>query len=516
MSDKYIISSLEYLAVAVALVWVHSVAAVELPGPVPALPGTATHTVEGCLDAEKNKALGIPLSFKLPALNLPTNGMQTTWVERRNTKSSEVDYILSDAKTRWTLLLLKTMVLHDEKEAQNKMLSRVANLTRTDKRENLEVPIGDRRFVFGSSPGCGAIIFTRRNVLVELSSHNKNFNFRNIAIDIDNEIKSNVSCRGAINFPDVLLSVNGSHEIGDRIPVDVTLLVDNLKCSGDLEFKIGGKKRLDFNVTGPDGRRLRPLSDKRISVLSENQWITLTNRLTRVAEVDLAEIYCEPYVSRTPHDFNVTGMYHITCSIDVSVRARNAAGAMSQRRMSSKEYPLEILPVTSNSLEKSWSIIENGEYSNPTEVICALVKIQYAPKELSHDDISKLKAVYNKTISEAVKTHVLRLIGARGPTGGVDLIANILLTEKSPFVRSEAIGALIGYDSEKARKVLVEEVTSRRERSYRAAIVVLGHLGREDCIDALNEVAKTDEVDWVRARANESIMQIRARLNHAP
>lgn len=128
--------------------------------------------------------------FKLPTLNLPTNGMRLTWVEVRNTKSPEVDYMLSDAKTRRTLLLLKTMVLHDEKDAQDKMISRVANLTRTDKRENAEVPIGDRRFVFGSSPGCGAIIFTRYNVLVELSSYNKNFDFQSIAIDIDSEIKS--------------------------------------------------------------------------------------------------------------------------------------------------------------------------------------------------------------------------------------------------------------------------------------------------------------------------------------
>lgn len=321
---------------------------------------------------------------------------------------------------------------------------------------------------------------------------------------------------GVTNSLNVLLSVDGSHEIGDRIPVGVTLLVDDLKCRGDFEFKIGGKKGLNFNVNGPDGRRLRRLSDKRICTLSENKWITLTNRLTKVAEVDLAEIYCEPYVSRTPHDFNVTGIYHIACSIDVSVRARNATGAMSQRRISSKEYPLKILPVTGDSLERSWSIIENGEHSNPKDVICALVKIQCALKELSHDDISKLKVVYNKPISEAVKTRVLRLIGAKRPMGGVDLVANMLLTEENPFLRSEAMEALIGYDSEKSRKLLVEEVMSRRERSYRAAIVVLGYLGREDCIDVLKEVVKTDEVDWVRVRANESIMQIRARLNHAP
>lgn len=136
----------------------------------------------------------IPLSLKLPALNLPTNGMRMFWMELQNTNSARVDYILSDAKTRRTLLLLKTMVLRDERDAQNKMLTRVANLTRTDKYENTELPIGDRRFVFGVSSGCGSIIFTRRNVLIELSSYNRDFNFQNIAIDIDSALKSDRSC----------------------------------------------------------------------------------------------------------------------------------------------------------------------------------------------------------------------------------------------------------------------------------------------------------------------------------
>lgn len=319
----------------------------------------------------------------------------------------------------------------------------------------------------------------------------------------------------AANSVNVVLSVNGSHEIGDRIPACVTLLVDDLKGKGDLEFKIDENKGVDFSVTDPRGNRLRRLSDKKISVLTGNQWIVSTNRMTKIAEVDLTEIYCAPYVSQTPHDFNATGVYHITCSLNVSVRARNATGVMAQRRISSKEYPLRIFPATSNSLEKSWCVVENCEHSTAKEAISALVKIQSDPKELAHNDMAKLKVMYNKTFPE-VKTYILRLIGAKKPTGGIDFVENVLLSEKNPFLRSEAMGALLGYDCEQSRKLLVEEVKSRRERSYRAAIVVLGYLGNEDCVDILKEVVKTDEIDWVRARANESIMQIRARLNHKP
>lgn len=321
---------------------------------------------------------------------------------------------------------------------------------------------------------------------------------------------------GVANPLNVVLSINESHEIGDSIPVCATLLVDDLEGKGDFEFEIDGNKGVDFSVTDPGGRLLRRLSDREVSVLTGNQWIAATNRMTKVVDVDLAEIYCEPYVSQTPHDFNVTGLYHITCSIDVSVRARNAAGVISQSRISSKEYPLRILPVNSNSVEKSWSVIENCEHSNVKETISALLKIKSDPKELTHTDIAKLNVMYGKAISGTVKANIFRLIGAKKPIGGVDLIENVLLSEKDPFLRSEAMGALVGYDCEKSRKVLVEEVKSRRERSYRAAMVVLGYLGREDCIDVLKEVVKGDEIDWVRARANESIMQIRARSNRDP
>lgn len=320
---------------------------------------------------------------------------------------------------------------------------------------------------------------------------------------------------GATNSVNVELSINGSHEIGDPIPACVTLLVDDLKCKGDFELKIDENKGVDLSVTDPCGRRLMRLSDKKISVLTENQWIASKNRTIKVAEVDLTEIFSKPYVTQLPHDFTVAGVYHITCSVDLSLRTRNTAEVISQRRISSKEYPLRILPVTSSSLEKSWNVVENYEHSNAKEVIIALTKIQSCPKELANNALIRLNVLYNKAIPE-VKTCILRLIGAKKPTGGVDFLEKALLLEENPFLRSEVMGSMLGYDCEKSRKLLVEEVKSKRERSYRAAIVVLGYLGNEDCIDVLQEVVNTDEIDWVRDRANESIMKIRARLNHSP
>lgn len=79
-------------------------------------------------------------------------------------------------------------------------------------------------------------------------------------------------------------------------------------------------------------------------------------------------------------------------------------------------------------------------------------------------------------------------------------------------MRSEAIAALERYNTPEARKLLLEECEARKERSYRAAVVVLGVVGDESCIDILRKIAKTDEMEWVRERARESIKQIEERM----
>jgi len=43
------------------------------------------------------------------------------------------------------------------------------------------------------------------------------------------------------------------------------------------------------------------------------------------------------------------------------------------------------------------------------------------------------------------------------------------------------------------------------------AVVVLGDIGNEVCIAVLEGIAETDEVDWVRKGAQESIDKIRLR-----
>ncbi len=63
-----------------------------------------------------------------------------------------------------------------------------------------------------------------------------------------------------------------------------------------------------------------------------------------------------------------------------------------------------------------------------------------------------------------------------------------------------------------SRKLLLSEIEERRERSFRAALVVLGSIGDETCISVLRDVVAKEDVDWVRERAKESLVKIQKRI----
>ena len=67
------------------------------------------------------------------------------------------------------------------------------------------------------------------------------------------------------------------------------------------------------------------------------------------------------------------------------------------------------------------------------------------------------------------------------------------------------------YRTSESRALLVNECIARRERSYIAAIVVLGEIGDRSCLDVLRNIASSDDDKWVRERALESIRRIEQR-----
>ena len=72
--------------------------------------------------------------------------------------------------------------------------------------------------------------------------------------------------------------------------------------------------------------------------------------------------------------------------------------------------------------------------------------------------------------------------------------------------------SLIVYPNRLSRKLLLSEIEERRERSFRAALVVLESIGDETCISVLRDVVAKEDVDWVRERAKESLVKIQKRM----
>ncbi len=80
--------------------------------------------------------------------------------------------------------------------------------------------------------------------------------------------------------------------------------------------------------------------------------------------------------------------------------------------------------------------------------------------------------------------------------------------EKSPDVRANAANALGKLKSTRSVPILIEEVRTRQERSYRAAIRALGWIKDKRALPVLKDVAENDPEKWIRKIAKESISAI--------
>ena len=74
--------------------------------------------------------------------------------------------------------------------------------------------------------------------------------------------------------------------------------------------------------------------------------------------------------------------------------------------------------------------------------------------------------------------------------------------------------ALGNIGTEEAISLIEKECKMRKERSYIAAVQVLGDVGRETSISILQDIYETDETAWVRETAEESINKILKRIKH--
>lgn len=308
----------------------------------------------------------------------------------------------------------------------------------------------------------------------------------------------------------VLKTPQTAYAIGDPIPV--SLLIRARDPSQTLEYRQDVIRNFygNFTVIGPDGVKLRRLSDVDVRVSPNAEWMTVPNNGSSVKRADLTEIYSEPYCITEPHSMTATGVYQVSYSAEIAVRPVGVPNDLWVGPITSAILKIQVTKVDSGSLRLAYQTVSKKNTDKSLQ-LRALTKIQYSDAPLTTGDCDLLRRSFWNSDHD-IKTKVLRVFGAKVSAEGFKAVADILAVENDPLLRSEAIASLGRYNTPAARELILKECKARKERSYRAAVVVLGAVGDENCIDVLQEISKTDETEWVRERALESIKQIEERI----
>ena len=271
----------------------------------------------------------------------------------------------------------------------------------------------------------------------------------------------------------VLSTPKKAYEIGEQVPVSLCIRSRNASYMFEYKEVMSLKHDGHFSVVNPKGVKLQRQSDcGKYAPLREWMAVTANGKLLRNAE--LTKIYADLRDNAKPHALTMAGNYQVVFSAEIEIRDMKEP-------------------------DKKWS----------GRLISAPLDIQIVDP-LPEKELTFLTALYMQS-DNATKTQIIRILGTKISGDSFKSIVKILTVEKDPLVRSEAIAVLERYRTSESRALLVNECIARRERSYIAAIVVLGEIGDRSCLDVLRNIASSDDDKWVRERALESIRRIEQR-----
>ena len=286
----------------------------------------------------------------------------------------------------------------------------------------------------------------------------------------------------------VLSTPKKAYEIGEQVPVSLCIRSRNASYMFEYKEVMSLKHDGHFSVVNPKGVKLQRQSDcGKYAPLREWMAVTANGKLLRNAE--LTKIYADLRDNAKPHALTMAGNYQVVFSAEIEIRDMKEPDKNADRLT---ELDREIRETKYTSI----SLIDFLD--------------QYSKVPLPEKELTFLTALYMQS-DNATKTQIIRILGTKISGDSFKSIVKILTVEKDPLVRSEAIAVLERYRTSESRALLVNECIARRERSYIAAIVVLGEIGDRSCLDVLRNIASSDDDKWVRGRALESIRRIEQR-----
>lgn len=266
------------------------------------------------------------------------------------------------------------------------------------------------------------------------------------------------------------------------------------------------KLRDKFEVLNPRGEKLISTSEVIYRPASPYRWFEASKEKPYVYSIDLAKDVFIPSSHRPfPTGLELVGSYSVRYLSHTAVRyPERKDDAVWEGEARSNVLQLNIVAPTTQEFEEAIDTLST-QGASETEKIRAVKKIEHLSSGRKVDVYSTAL----KDQSKAVRTAAIRAIGDTKSQEAF-LALKGRLDERDPFVRAEIIAAIGKFRSPEAISLLVDEVKSKHERSYRAAVVLLGDIGDETALPVLTEVAESDSTDWVRERARESIKKILA------
>ncbi|MBM3120357.1 MAG: hypothetical protein FJ006_12590 [Chloroflexi bacterium] len=296
--------------------------------------------------------------------------------------------------------------------------------------------------------------------------------------------------------------------IGDPIPV--TLQIGAKDTSQVLEYKEDTFNIFygNLHVMRSDGITLSRSGRSDGRPLFSDRWVALATNGAAVRNTDLTEVYVDRWESSRPQSLTVTGLYSVSYIKQISVRPVGFPSNLWVGAVTSAPLTIKILDVDSDSLKGARQVLSNIS-SDTSARLRALIKMQYSTEKLTKGDVDLLRNML-ETADVSLKRKVIRVLGVKASDEGFNIISGVLATELNSSIRGEALLALKHYDTLAARQLLLDECKCRKP-CYMGAALIMGEVGDESCIDVLQEIAKTDETEWIRKRAIESIKKIEER-----
>ena len=306
----------------------------------------------------------------------------------------------------------------------------------------------------------------------------------------------------------VLSTPKKAYEIGEQVPVSLCIRSRNASYMFEYKEVMSLKHDGHFSVVNPKGVKLQRQSDcGKYAPVREWMAVTANGKLLRNSE--LTKIYADLRDNAKPHALTMAGNYQVVFSAEIEIRDMKEPDKKWSGRLISAPLDIQIVDVAQIPSEEDLKALF-AEGGDKALQLRALMKIQYSKVPLPEKELTFLTALYMQS-DNATKTQIIRILGTKISGDSFKSIVKILTVEKDPLVRSEAIAVLERYRTSESRALLVNECIARRERSYIAAIVVLGEIGDRSCLDVLRNIASSDDDKWVRGRALESIRRIEQR-----